>query len=301
MNEKIIVSADYEKALNIDKQIKVNAQMAQSCLYEVCKGLKEMRDGKLYKQLGYQNFEDYSENEVGIKRRQAYNYISIIENIGAENVQPVAHLGSTKLFLLAKLDEEKRSEFLENNDVEEMSKRELEKKIKEIKTLQYKLDTLNRENITIAKQRKELTEKLDKVNEENEILSERIEELENKPVDVAVADNSHEIDNMRKAMAKCDLDWRTAYDKLQEESFAEARNHQQEIAQIKAEYEQKLSEIPKAETVAETDMKAVFKAYLSNAVDSSKRLIEFIKSQNDNGFYIEKSAEFFNKMMEELK
>ena len=297
MNEKIIVSADYEKALNIDKQIKVNAQMAQSCLYEVCKGLKEMRDGKLYKQLGYQNFEDYSENEVGIKRRQAYNYISIIENIGAENVQPVAHLGSTKLFLLAKLDEEKRSEFLENNDVEEMSKRELEKKIKEIKTLQYKLDTLNRENITIAKQRKELTEKLDKVNEENEILSERIEELENKPVDVAVADNSHEIDNMRKAMAKCDLDWRTAYDKLQEESFAEARNHQQEIAQIKAEYEQKLSEIPKAET----DNKEIFKAYLANAVDSSKRLVEFIKSQSDNGFYIEKSAEFFNKMMEELK
>lgn len=273
MNEKIIVSADYEKALNIDKQIKVNAQMAQSCLYEVCKGLKEMRDGKLYKELGYQNFDDYSEQEIGIVRRNAYRYIAIAENMTKDFVTSMSQIGMTKLSLLAKLSDNQREEIIEKNDLENTSVKELEKKIAEQKAENQKLS------------------------EENEILSERIEELENKPVDVAVADNSHEIDNMRKAMAKCDLDWRTAYDKLQEESFAEARNHQQEIAQIKAEYEQKLSEIPKAET----DNKEIFKAYLANAVDSSKRLVEFIKSQSDNSFYVEKSAEFFNKMIGELK
>ncbi|MDE6776416.1 MAG: hypothetical protein K2J25_00620, partial [Oscillospiraceae bacterium] len=73
-HENIVVSPEYTKAMKLDRHIKTNAQMAQDSLYEVCKGLKEMRDDKLYQELGYQNFEDYSENEVGIKRSQAYNF-----------------------------------------------------------------------------------------------------------------------------------------------------------------------------------------------------------------------------------
>ena len=56
MSEKIIVSEEYKNAVNLGLTIKSHAQEAQKHLFEVCKGLKEMRDNKLYKQLGYQNF-----------------------------------------------------------------------------------------------------------------------------------------------------------------------------------------------------------------------------------------------------
>ena len=89
MNE--IVTSSYEKALSLDKKIKANAQIAQESLYEVCKGLKEMRDGKLYKELGYQNFEDYSENEVGITRMQSHRFVKIAESFTEENVTSMLH------------------------------------------------------------------------------------------------------------------------------------------------------------------------------------------------------------------
>ena len=53
---EIIVSDGYRKAVALTQRIIANAQAAQQSLYEVCGGLRDMRDGKLYKELGYQNF-----------------------------------------------------------------------------------------------------------------------------------------------------------------------------------------------------------------------------------------------------
>lgn len=90
-------------------------------LSEVCKGLKEMRDNKLYKELKYQNFEEYCEKEVGIKWRQAYNYISIAENFSQDSLQSIAKIGTTKLALLAKLDEPQREEIQQKVDIDSVS------------------------------------------------------------------------------------------------------------------------------------------------------------------------------------
>ena len=68
--EPVIVSAEYTRAVTITKSIIAHAQAMQASLWEVCKGLKEMRDGKLYREIGYQTFEEYCEREIGIKRRQ---------------------------------------------------------------------------------------------------------------------------------------------------------------------------------------------------------------------------------------
>ena len=53
MKPAVIVSEDYTRAVTLTRSIIANAQAAQQSLYEVCKGLKEMRDGKLYKELGH--------------------------------------------------------------------------------------------------------------------------------------------------------------------------------------------------------------------------------------------------------
>ena len=109
--EKNELKTQYETAIELNQKIIITAQMAQKNLYDMCVLLKQMRDDKLYKELGYQNFEDYCEQEVGMKRRNAYNYISIIEK--TENVQSIAHFGMTKLSLLASLSEPEQKEIQE--------------------------------------------------------------------------------------------------------------------------------------------------------------------------------------------
>ena len=75
------VTDEYIKALNLNKKILVSAQLAQQSLYEMCTAFKEMRDSKLYKELGYSDFGDYCEQEVGMTRRQVYKYVAIAEKL----------------------------------------------------------------------------------------------------------------------------------------------------------------------------------------------------------------------------
>lgn len=93
---EITVSEQHKQAIELHQKIIVSANLAQQNIWDMCNALKTMRDNKLYKELGYQNFEDYCENEVGMKRRNVYNYISIVEKINAENVQSIAQIGMIK-------------------------------------------------------------------------------------------------------------------------------------------------------------------------------------------------------------
>lgn len=126
------INERYIEALNLNSRIIASAQLAQQSLYEMCTGFKKMRDDKLYKELGYVSFEEYCEQETGFKRRQVYNYISIVENLPADFVQSIAQIGMTKTLLLASLSEEARTEIVANNDLKNTNVKELKKRIKEL-------------------------------------------------------------------------------------------------------------------------------------------------------------------------
>lgn len=102
-----------------------------------------MRDGKLYKELGYQKFEDYCENEVEIKWRQAYNFISIAEGFTPDSLQSIAKIGTTKLALLAKLDEPTREAVTGSVDVENTTVKELKAQITALTNDKNKLESAN--------------------------------------------------------------------------------------------------------------------------------------------------------------
>lgn len=298
------ITDSYLKAVNINRNIIVNAQAAQMSLYEVCKGLKEMRDGKLYKELGYQNFEEYCEKETGIKYRQAFNFIKIVEAYG-ENLQPVAGLGTTKLALLASLSEEERTEITESTDLESVSKRELEEKIKEIRSLNTKLDTAENE-------KESLKEELGQISRERENLYRQVKELEARPIDITVRESdSHEIANMKEAMKICDNQWAEKYNELQESTIVQNRRIHQEykekIDSLTAEYEQKLAEMPaqSEKQVSVPDTKETFKFYYSMTYNAFSTLILFVKKQekNDRQFCLErldKLMDLFKKDMQEV-
>lgn len=289
---EIVVSEEYNRAVLLDKRIKANSHAMEDSLWEICKGLKEMRDGKLYKELGYQNMADYSENEVGIGRKQSERYIKIAETYSEENATSMSHLGTTKLFLLTKLDEPLREEFIQTNDVNNTSTRELEEKIKEINDLKAEKEEILEHNKQLADSNRNLQEKYSEKEDIIVQLEDRIEELENSPVTVAVADNSHEIENMRKAMDTCDKQWADKYSAKEDENLELSR----EIIRYKKKIEELENNAEPA--VSEEDGKEVFKAYLANAIDAINRLIGCLKKYPG---YREKAEELMNTTMKKME
>lgn len=298
MNE---LSAEYIKAAELDRRIKTSAQLAQQSLYDMCMGFKEMRDSRLYKELGYSDFGEYCEQEIQINRQSVYKYIKVAENLPSEFVSPGRQIGIKKLYLLSSLSESERTELTENNDLENTSARELERQIKELKVkaanadvLSHRLDNMNNICDTISKQR-------DKADRRIRQLEGEIKELESRPIEVAVETDSKEVANLKDAMRRVDLDWSEKYSKLEEDSLKDRRellqkaeqaekDKQDKLSQLreeldrtKAEYEKKLS--GKTEITSTQDDKAIFKAYLSTAVDSVTRLVGFVNEHNDSDNY----------------
>mgnify|MGYP001510681601 FL=1 len=147
---------------------------------------------------------------------------------------------------------------------------------------------------TISKQR-------DKADRRIRQLEAEIKELESRPIEVAVETDSKEVANLKDAMRRVDLDWSEKYSKLEEDSLKDRRellqkadnaekDKQEKLSQLreeldrtKAEYEKKLAENAPARLVQ--DDKAIFKAYLSTAVDSVTRLVDFVNEHNDSDNY----------------
>ena len=131
---ELIISEQHRQAVELHQKIMISANLAQQNLFDMCTGLKAMRDNKLYRELGYSNFEDYCENEVGFSREQGRKYISIIENISLENANSSWHLGVTKLALLATISEQEQQEISEKINLESTTVKQLKAEIEKLKS-----------------------------------------------------------------------------------------------------------------------------------------------------------------------
>lgn len=314
MNE---LSAEYIKAAELDRRIKTSAQLAQQSLYDMCMGFKEMRDSRLYKELGYSDFGEYCEQETGFSRMNVYNYIRVAEKLPQDFVNSSLQIGVKKLTLLAKLSDEERTELAENIDLESTTVKELKAKID---ILQNERDRAMKSNAEASHQvfmaDKKVLEMKNKVTQ----LEAEIKELESRPIEVAVETDSKEVANLKDAMRRVDLDWSEKYSKLEEDSLKDRRellqkaeqaekDKQDKLSQLreeldrtKAEYEKKLAENAPARLVQ--DDKAVFKAYLSNAVDSINRLCGYIDAHKDSaehGLFVEKSRQLADMIKTKLE
>lgn len=283
-NQEIIITENYSRAVSLHRRICANAQAAQESLFEVCKGLKEMRDGKLYKELECANFEEYCEKKLGIKRHMAYKYLAVAE---MKNVESIQHFGVTKLALLAKLDEPERAEIVQNTDLESTSVKELKEEIKKLKAdSASEIDSMktrhNQEKADFMREKNELSKKLenkqkewieacnertlvsrelcsaeterDEAYEKIQSLEKQIEELESRPVEVAVRDDSEEIEKLKNQL-------------------------EQERQKFKSEIEKAKSESKKI-----PDNSEIFEVYYQNCLDSIDKLFAFLRNKNLKSF-----------------
>ena len=225
-------SEPWTRAKALHQRIVNDAQAAAESIWDMSQAIKEMRDGKHYKALLYDNFEGYCEEALGMSRAHAYRYIQIAEGMSAENVASMRQIGTTKLALLASVTEEQREIITTAVDVESATVKELKAEIDRLKgkvskAEQEKLAAENMQSVERA-QRKETdaaferaqariasleadkqqyAEAGDKIkrlqaesannNDYISKLQKKITELESRPVEVAVQDNSEELEQLR--------------------------------------------------------------------------------------------------------
>ena len=307
MNE---LSTQYKTAAELNQKIIFTAQMAQQNLFDMCVMLKQMRDEKLYKELGYPNFEDYCENEVGFSSRNARNYISVIENINEEKWKSISAFGMTKLSLLASLSESQQEEIQQNVNVEDISVRKLKEEIARLKeesesagqraeNERQRRISAETDLLSAKSKNRSLTHDLDAANS-------RINELESRPVEVAVetdtktlaenerlqqeleqaretitemerTDTSYELKTAKAAVRNLDRQLSELAQESANEQNRIRQKYQKEINALREQLENS-AYTTEVETVEVPATKEVFEAYCSIVKNAYAMLIDFVKS-----------------------
>lgn len=266
----LIDKEKFEKAYDLHQRILVTANMAQKNLYDMCVMLKQMRDEKLYKDLGYYNFEEYCEEEAGLSYRHAHRLITIIENV--KNLTSMSGLGSTKLTLLASLSESQQEELQQTVNLEDVSVRELKAEIARLKEEKQKADKAAAD----ANKRR--------VAAESDLLSAK---SKNRSL-------SHELEEAKKMSGDAKGLAARLKDVERELSIADQDNYNKLEAQ-RIEYQKKINALQKQldntssmrEVAVETipDYEAVFKAYYHAAVMAIKEMMTFLQSLDKGTSY----------------
>ena len=219
------LSEEQNEALNLHYEIIAKGNLAASAMVDFCQNLKRMRDERKYLLLGHETFEEYVEQDVGIKQRQAYTYIQALESLGEKYLQSNASLGISKLGMLAALPWYERREVEENNDVAEMSTRELKETISKLHEAQEQLTLITAERDELAKSSQEHEDLSDTVRR----LREELKAVSEKPaatVMTAEEINQYTVDAIEKERAKAKKD--------REKAIAEAEKRVRDAAEKSA-------------------------------------------------------------------
>lgn len=301
--DELTVNEQHKQAVELHQKILISANLAQQNLWDMCTSLKEMRDGKLYKEFGYSNFEDYCETEVGMKRANVYRYIAIIEKVDPKNVSSMRQIGMTKLSLLATISHEEQAEISEKINLEETTVKELKSEIDKLKTEKQELSDKSAsycKQMMMAKQEKQQAEeqannlqqivndnrtKFNSLKAENKQLADEIEELKSRPIEVAVAEPSDNERLLKETIKSLERENIKRNEELEAQYRADeqavrkmlAKDKQDALDKLTAEYEEKLKALRQHTDESQADSKEIFKVYFTTAFDSFNRMLEFAK------------------------
>lgn len=212
-----IMSADQKEFVATHRQIMQCGAMAGQYVVEMARKLKVMRDGKLYRAAGFNEFRDYVKDAVGLEERQAYTYIKVAEELPDDFLSANAALGITKLALLASAEQEDREKAVEEGVAQGGTTRELQEYIKKLEAERdskaEQLSLFSKEKAAAIaekdsaradadKAQKKLgaaEKKVLKLNEENTKLQKELENLRNTPSQVEQIDNPETIAKLKEA------------------------------------------------------------------------------------------------------
>ena len=126
--------------------------------------------------------------------------------------------------------------------------------------------------------------------------AEYIREMESRPVEVAVAEPSEDVRQLKLTIKNLERTTDEQLAAVQEEHIAAERrlrqDHAKELTEQAQAYEQKLAEVAQAAG----DDKQVFKAYFTAAYDAFNRMLAFAEKSSDKLFFQLKITNLLNTL-----
>ena len=215
----VTLSAKKQEAVTLHQKILASGQIAAGALVDFCRELKEMRDRELFRELGYEDFAAYAEQAVGLRQRQAYNYISTYERLGPKLLGENAGLGITKLELLAQVSAPERTEVLEEHELADMTTAQVRQLVQELQGV--------KEQLTLFEdQRREAESRACQAEEE-------LEELRREPREVKTG--GHTDEELRAAAEQARAEALAEAEKEKAQAVKEAQKQAKEAAAAAAE------------------------------------------------------------------
>ncbi len=234
-------------ALDLHSRLVYDRQMVEVGIVNMCRDLKDIRDGKHYVTLGFSDFGEYTEQMHGIGARQAYNYIRVYEKLGVEILNLNSKIGVTKLLELASLDNAERQELLAAHPVEEleaMSTAEVKRLTEQVKKLEEQISFL--ENTPVPDENEIRSEVEQKLRSEYDS---RIAEAEHK----AKSESRSEIDSLKSELKQARSEMKMNVEAIK---AAEARAKQAEETASKAvEFECKIKAVEEEKAAMEKQIR----------------------------------------------
>lgn len=325
-----------DEAIRIDNEIQMWANNLGTAVYNIGRCMTQMKERKLYEELGYSTFEDYCEQKYQLKRSQAAKYLSVYQNLDEKYILDNQGAGIQKLYMISQISEEDR-ENLEGTpeelsvtelkaQIEQMKKEregeqlllfEMEEKSQKVNTEAEKLhDAIRRLEDKIKDAEIEHRNELSDAVRKNEKLEKKIKELESKPQDVAVVEPTEE-EIMQKAeelaaerseeIIRAERqDWTSQIEELKEQLKAK----EQETENIKAGYEKKLENLAgstpaEAEESTQVDAaeeeKARMKELLTYIINASNEALELAQLSENSEMWMEKLRAVFGSISQKLE
>lgn len=253
------ISAAYKEAVMCHQRVVENAKLAGATLLEMGRALKEIRDRKLYIQLGFDSFGQYVEDngDYAFKERQAYTYIKATESFSEKFLTDHADLGVTKIGMLTALSEGDAVEVIEaHNDLAGMTADEVKELVREKQGLGEQLAFWKDETQKAKDGKADMIAKIDKLTAE-------LERAE------AAAEKSEE------AKRKAALDQQKAEDKLKKEKG----KHKEELDKLRAEIEMVKQQRDSAPEISDEQRQEIRAAAIAEAEEKHRKELAELEGQ----------------------
>lgn len=310
-----------QEAMIVTERIRANGKLAVNAVCSIGKDLRYMKIEGLYKHIGYETFEDYAEKEFSLKRRQAYQYISVYENLGEDFVQSNAQLGITKLSLLTQINPEDRNEIMEENDLDGMTVNEVRELVEKCRVQGEQLSLLEDENEKLKNSSSDdMKEKIADLERANKRLMDKVDEAEKKAESSRKSEESacgklsfmrtdsemqkQKIEELEKKIAEMerrpvDVAVKEVVKEVPDKKAIEKKDKEIEKLRIKfskletekeqaleaqkQEYENRLEEVRRSSAAAlENADKSSFKNIYTSAYKEINGLLEFVKETEED-------------------
>lgn len=301
------ISESHMKALKCHSEIVSNCEVAQSALLNICKNLKTIRDEELYKELGFNSFGEYVENngDYEFKERQAYNYISTYEQLGAKVIEENAQAGITKLNLLVQIPAYERAEVLENNDLANISVSELKKlkdelveKGEQISFLENQTADNEKEANAVQDELKKLQDKTQQLLEEKLELKRELEEQKTKELEQNEQKTELSAEKTEKIKQEAEQKAKADYERKLKAEIDKVKSDTKQALEV--EYKEK---IKKVSSSSADESKIAFKFYFNEMkknLEAFKQTIENVEDAELKAKYKEAYKQYLNLLIAEI-